>query len=365
MQAAFRQRRRLRADGRQAGSRRTSRTRSRRRRRKARRPASPPAERSAGRWDCWPALARWRFRASDRSSRRARSWARSRASVSAEPSAAWSARWSAWASRSTRPSATKGRVKDGGVLLSVHCDTSDEVDARQGHSQAHRRQGHLVGRRGRRRRPGHGEPAHRQPLLRPARLCEARCRLRPGPPVCGGAGLSSYVQPRQFVPRRNADQVGDVLRASGPAARRSSSATPCMRRGRSATRLAGMICVTPPMLRIISGSPCLISSALNRQPVLRADLRARRSPARSRRSARRSPWRSPRPTCRAPSRRAPGRRSAPMPPIAWHIRQRVDRLLAARGVARQRDDLVDRQLGRSAARLRASTTRVSVIASGS
>ena len=37
------------------------------------RPASQPAARSAARWDCWPALAHWRSRASGRSSRQGRS----------------------------------------------------------------------------------------------------------------------------------------------------------------------------------------------------------------------------------------------------------------------------------------------------
>ena len=148
------ERRRLRSDGRQPGHRRTSRTRSRPRRRKARRPASPPAERSAARWACSRASARWRFPASARSSRPARSWARSRASASAERSAGWSARWSAWAFPSTKRSATRAALKEGGVLLSVHCDTSEEITRAKDLLKRTGAERYRIGRRGSRRRRG-------------------------------------------------------------------------------------------------------------------------------------------------------------------------------------------------------------------
>jgi hypothetical protein len=35
--------------------------------------------------------------------------------------------WLEWAYLNTRPSAYEGRVKDGGILLSVHSDNSDET----------------------------------------------------------------------------------------------------------------------------------------------------------------------------------------------------------------------------------------------
>ena len=47
--------------------------------------------------------------------------------MSAERSAALSELSLVWECRSTKRNRYEGRVKDGGVLLSVHCDTSDQV----------------------------------------------------------------------------------------------------------------------------------------------------------------------------------------------------------------------------------------------
>ena len=58
----------------------------------------------------------------------------------------------------------EGRVKEGGVLLSVHTATSERVKSAKADPRAHRRRGHLVVRRGERGRAG--RDPHRHALLR-------------------------------------------------------------------------------------------------------------------------------------------------------------------------------------------------------
>ena len=105
---------------------RTSRTRSTPRRRKARRLAWRPAERSVGRSGCSPASARWRFRA----------WALYRGGPNhggvGRPRCRRRGRRVGRSARrhgipEYEAKRYQGRVKDGGVLLSVHCSTSDEI----------------------------------------------------------------------------------------------------------------------------------------------------------------------------------------------------------------------------------------------
>jgi hypothetical protein len=94
--------------------------------RKARRPVWRLVARSAARSGCWPASARSPFPGSDLHCR----WpimARWLDSASAVRSAAWWERSSAWAIPEYEAKRYEGRVKDGGVLLSVHCSTSDAI----------------------------------------------------------------------------------------------------------------------------------------------------------------------------------------------------------------------------------------------
>jgi hypothetical protein len=48
-------------------------------------------------------------------------------SESEEPLVVWWAPWSGWRSPEYEAKRYEGRVKESGVLLSVHCDTSDEI----------------------------------------------------------------------------------------------------------------------------------------------------------------------------------------------------------------------------------------------
>ena len=115
------------AAARQSELRRTSRTRSTPRRRKAPRPASRPAARSAARSACWPASARWPFPGVG-------------PFIAAGPIMGALAGLGVGGAVGGLVGALvgmgipeyeakryEGRVKDGGVLLSVHCDTSDEI----------------------------------------------------------------------------------------------------------------------------------------------------------------------------------------------------------------------------------------------
>ena len=137
-----------------------------------------PAARSAARSACSRASAPWRSRASGRSSPRARSSARWPASAPAARSAASSGALVGMGIPEYEAKRYEGRVKDGGVLLSVH---ADDLGAGQ---RAPRRSSRAPAPRTSRRR------ARRTPRSRPRRHAPRRAS-RP-------AGLTS--RPRSLLP---------------------------------------------------------------------------------------------------------------------------------------------------------------------
>ena len=92
---------------------------------KARQQEPAPARSWVAHWAGSPALARWRFRAWDRSSRPVRSWRRWPAWASAEPIGGLTGALVGMGIPEYEAKRYEGRIKEGGILLSVHCDDSD------------------------------------------------------------------------------------------------------------------------------------------------------------------------------------------------------------------------------------------------
>ena len=165
----------------------------------------------------------------------------------------------------------EGRVKDGGVLLSVHTATSDRVKRRQADPRAHGRRGHLV------------VAAKPAPTSRPAasslrtpvllRLPSLERLARRRPYVAAPGLFRSTAAGCRSVGAQERDEVGDVLGIEPELCRahhqRLLHAPP-----RPPTLLIGMICVhvahAPHHQRIA----LLDQDALDRQPVVGAQLRA-------------------------------------------------------------------------------------------
>ena len=87
--------------------------------------APPLAGSSAELWAGWQASALWPFRASARSLPRAPSWAPWPASGWAGPSVALTGALVGMGIPEYEAKRYEGRIKDGGILLSVHSDTSE------------------------------------------------------------------------------------------------------------------------------------------------------------------------------------------------------------------------------------------------
>ena len=137
-----------------------------------------------------------------------------------------------------------------------------------------------------------------------------------------GAGLcrSPFGGPgtgfRSSVAAQERHKIGDILRREPEL--RGAHHQRFLHAPARGDAVAGMIWVTPPMLRIISGSPSLITTPwIVRLSLVRAP--CRRSRARSRRSGGRSPSRSPRRTCPCRAVSAGPARAGAADRVAHHV----------------------------------------------